>query len=285
MNQLYIGIFRQLAPLVVIGLACASSISAQKPKAEDIVAKHLESIGTIDDRKKIQNQTATGSVEYTALRRATGGSGRMVIASEGSKLLFGMTFTIPSYPAETVIFDGKNARIAFAISNARSELGDFLYRYKSDIVHEGLLGGTLSHAWPLTDLPGRRAKVSMNGSKKIDCKQTFVLSYLAKGGSDLEISLYIDQTTYEHVRTEYRRVISSIIGPSPDASAQQREQRQTMIEDFSDYRKENGLNLPHAYRAYIRMEGAAGVREYEYKAQFSDFFFNQPLDPNSFELR
>lgn len=259
------------------------SVSAQKMKAEEIVAKHLEALGSQEARKKLKNQVASGIVQYRVLRKNTGGDGRIVLASEGSKILFGMTFSIPSYPAETFIFDGKKSKIAFAINNARSEFGDFVYRYQ-DVLSEGLFGGTLSSAWTLADLSSRKAKVDLDGTKKINDREAYQLTYLPKGGSDLQIAIFIDKETFQHVRTEYRRIISSQQGASPDSSAQQREQRQVLIEDFSNYKKENDLSLPHEYRAYIMLEGGAGTREYEYKAEFSQFYFNQPLDAASFKI-
>lgn len=258
-----------------------ASAKAQKISADDIVAKHLESIGTVEARKNIKNQVASGLVQYAVLLNKTGGNGKIVIASEGRKLLYGMSFSIPSYPAETIVFDGKNAKIAFAINNARSAFGDYLYRYK-DTITEGLLGGVLGSGWALHDLVGRKAKIDFDGTKKINDREVYVLKFMPKGGADLSFTIFIDLQTFEHVRTEYKAVRSAIIGSSPDASSQQREQRETLVEEFSDYRRENGLNLPHSYRAYVRLEGAAGVREYEYRAEFSDFYFNQPLDPNSF---
>lgn len=273
------------APLhigVVVFLLLGAA-SAQKLTVDEVIARHLESIGSASARKNIKSQVATGVVQFTVLRKGTGGNGKIVVASEGDKSLLGMTFSIPSYPAETIISDGRNAKVAFAINNARSEFGDFVFRYK-DIVSEGLFGGTLSSAWILADLPRRRARVELSGKKKITGRDTFVLSYLPRGGSDVEIYIYIDQQTFEHVRTEYKRIISAVMGPNPDASSQQREQRQTLIEDFSDFRKEGDLNLPHSYRAYVMFTGAAGTREYEYKAQFTEFFFNQKLDPDSFRI-
>lgn len=261
--------------------SAAGETSAQKMTAEEIITKHLQSIGTDEARKNLKNQVATGVVQYTVLRKNTGGNGRIVFASEADKFLFGMTFSIPSYPAETFVYDGEKSKIAFAINNARSELGDFVFRYK-DVISENLFGGTLSTGWTLRDLASRKAKVDLNGTKKINGRESYVLEYLPKGGSDLKVNIYIDKENFQHLRTEYKRVISSIIGPSPDASSQQREQRQTMIEEFSNYKKVNDINLPHNYRIYVMLEGAAGTREYEYKAEFAEFFFNQPLDPNSF---
>ncbi len=278
-NLRFFSVVYSLAMIFI--LLSSVGVSGQKMKPEEIIAKHLETIGTAEKRKNLKNQVATGLVSYTVLRKGTGGNGKIVFASEADKILFGMTFAIPSYPAETIIFDGKKSKVAFAISNARSELGDFIYRY-SAITKEGLLGGTLSSAWTLADLSNRKAKVGFEGTKKINDREAFELSYSPKGGSDLQIRIFIDNQTYEHLRTEYRRVISSVQGSTPDSSAQQREQKQTLIEDFSNYKKESDMNLPHSYRVYLLLEGAAGTREYEYKAEFSEFFFNQPLDPGSF---
>lgn len=261
---------------------CSVGVSGQKMKPEDIIAKHLEAIGTAETRKKLKNQVAVGLVSYTVLRKGTGGNGKIVLASEADKVLFGMTFSNPSYPAETIVFDGKKSKIGFAVSNVRSKLGGFIYAY-TDILEQGLFGGTLSSAWTLANLSNRKAKVEFEGAKKINDKEAFELSYLPKGGSDLQIRIFIDKQTFEHLRTEYRRVNSSRQGATPDSSVQQNEQKQTLIEDFSNYKKESDLNLPHSYRIYLMLEDTTGTVEYEYKAEFSQFFFNQPLDPNSFD--
>lgn len=273
-------IFLQLLMLVLM-FAGGGTVSAQKLNAEEIIAKHLESIGSAKARKDLKNIVATGFTQYMVLRKNTGGDGKAVIASDGDKFLYGMTFAIPSYPAETFIYNGGKSKIAYAISNSRSEFGDFVYRY-NDVLGEGLFGGVLSTGWALRNLEARKAKVTLEGTKKIGDREAHVLQYSPKGGSDLQIFIYIDQNSFEHLRTEYRRVISAIIGSNPDASSQQREQRQTLTEEFSDFKKESDINLPHAYRIHILLEGAAGTREYEYKSVFSEFYINQPIDPSAF---
>lgn len=267
---------------VIVVYTFTDSVSGQKLKAEDIVARHLDSIGKAEHRKSIKNQVATGAVNFTVLRQGgVGGDGKIVLASEGNKSLMGMTFSLPNYPSETIIFDGKKLKVGFAINNARSSLGDFLFRY-TDTFKENLFGGTLNSGWVLADLTNRKSKLSLDGSKKINGREAFELSYSPKGGSDLQIKIFIDKETFEHVRTEYRRIISAQQGPTPETSSQQREQRQLLIEDFSNYKKENDLNLPHSYRIYLFLEGASGTSEFEWKAEFSQFYFNQQLDPNTF---
>lgn len=269
---------------------------AQKLSAEEIVAKHLEAIGDADSRKSLKNHVAVGVVQFTVLRQGNaGGDGKIVLASEGAKSLLGMNFNLQNYPSEKIIFDGKKYKVAYTINNARSPFGDYLYRY-SDTIKEGLLGGTLSTAWALNDLKTRKAKLELNGTKKVNDREVYVLSYLPKGGSDLDITVFIDRENFQHLRTEYRRIISAMQGSagsstdmnrgatSADNSARQRQQKQVLIEEFSNYKKENGLNVPHFYRVYLQLDGASGTKEYEWKAEFSQFFINQPLEEGSFSV-
>lgn len=279
-----LGLFLCTFTFLGIFICSSTEVFAQKLTVEEIVSKHLESIGSADARKNRKNQVATGLVQYTSLRQGgRGGNGKIVIASEGNKSLLGMTFGMPLYPAETIIFDGKKSKVAYALNNARSQFGDFLYRYDK-VISENLLGGSFLTGWALNDLDGRKAKVEYDGTKKVNDKETYVLSYFPKGGSDVEIKLYLDTITFEHVRTEFRRIISARQGLSIDSSSQQREERQILIEDFSNFKKQNGINLPHSYRIYVLKDGASGTLEYEWKAEFADFFFNQQLDPNSFAV-
>ena len=55
-----------------------------------------------------------------------------------------------------------------------------------------------------------------------------------------------------------------------------------MIEEFGDYRNESGLMLPHSYRVYLLLDGETETNEFEWKALFTNFFFNQQLDPATF---
>ncbi|MBX3267459.1 MAG: hypothetical protein KF831_12215 [Acidobacteria bacterium] len=262
----------------------AASLFGQKMTAEQIIAKHLDSIGTAEARGAIKDMVARGNVAYTALRSGgAGGDGAFVIASEGDKSLLGMTFRTPDYPGETFIFDGNKTKIAFAVSNTRSFLGDYLFKY-DNIVKEGLLGGTLIRGWRMHNATGTNARIRTSGKKKIEGVETLVLEYNPRRGSDVTIKLYFDATTFRHVRTEYNAIIPAQQGPTVDTSSQRRETRETLVEDFGDYKEVNGLTLPHSYKMYLRLDSERGTREYEFKSTFREFFFNQGLDPNSFSV-
>src|SRR3982751_1530443 len=106
----------------------AGSVAAQKLTAEEIITKHLDSIGKSDDRAKMFNITAVGLVNYSQLSTASAPSGgKVVIASEGNKELFAMTFQSSAYQGETIKYDGKDDFIGFSRPGVRSVFGDYLY--------------------------------------------------------------------------------------------------------------------------------------------------------------
>jgi hypothetical protein len=53
-----------LTCLAVTTVTLVANASAQKMKAEDVIAKHLESIGKAEDRTAIKNLVATGVVRW-----------------------------------------------------------------------------------------------------------------------------------------------------------------------------------------------------------------------------
>lgn len=266
----------------VILMLAQSSASAQKLKAEEVISKHLESIGSSENRAALKDSTVAGAVRYSVLRAGgNGGDGKVVIASDASKMLLGMTFNIPSYPSERIVFDGKKLKVDYAMTNVRSYLSDFIYRYP-ETVNRALVGGTLSASWVFYDPTFRKSRIESDGIKKIDGKEMYALSVLPKGGSDVEIQLFFDKQTFQHVRTVYKRTISASQGGSVDTSSQKRGQRQTMIEEFGDFKAEQGLTLPHSYRIYVLIDGETETKEYEWVMRFNQFFFNQGLDPSTF---
>lgn len=272
-----------------LGLLITSLFSfafAQKPeklKADEIIAKHLESIGTKEKRAEIKNQMIIGTSEFIILR---GGSsktiGNVVIASESNKLFFGANFNSSNYQTERASFDGNNVNIGFIAPGLRSAFGNYMLSNKQ-IFSEGLFGGTLSSSWALFDLLERKAKVNTAGRKKIDGKDSYVLEYSPKRGSDSSIKIYFDSQNFQHIRTEYFKVFSAAQGLTPDQSSKQVEARQVLTEDFSSFSLENGLNLPHKYVIHLVLDGRS-TSEYEWTFQFSNFLINQKLDAKSFDI-
>ncbi len=175
---------------------------------EELVAKHLESIGPAKARASVNSRIIAGK-SLVIFRTPPPGqaTGRAVLASEGPKSLIGMSFPSPVYPREQLGFNGNSFIAAFVTPGVRSVLGNFLMTH-AQIFKQGLMGGTLSTAWPLLDLTARNPRLEYAGLKTVDNRTLHQLKYLAHGGSDLQISLFFDQSTFQHVRTEYERVIA-----------------------------------------------------------------------------
>ena len=271
--------------LVLFILAIANMYQGALAQKNEIIRKHLDSIGSAEARSVIKDMTVVGSLRYNVLRSGgTGGDGKAVLASDQSRFLVGMSLGIPLYSGENIVFDGKKQRVNFVNSNVRSYLGDFLYRYP-DVISRTLLGGSLTGAWLMYDPGFRNCKIEFDGTKKIDGAEVYAMSVLPKGGSDLEIQIFFDKETYRHVRTTYKRTIGALQGATVDTSSQRRGQRQIMTEDFGDFRNEQGLMLPHSYKIYVLYDGETETKEYEWVMKFNQFLFNQNFEPGIFEIK
>lgn len=257
---------------------------AQKMKPEEVIAKHLESIGTAEARAAVKNRMAVGDGAFTVVTKKTASAaGRIVLVSEGTKNFLGMTLNANDYPQEKFSYDGKDAQVAYVRTNIRSDLGKFILS-NGVMLDNGLLGGALNTSWALANLDTTKAKISFDGAKKIDGKEVYVLGYSPKGGSDIDIKLYFDKETFRHIRTEYKRISSASIGRTIDESARQSETRFKVTEDYGDFRLENGLTLPHSYTINYAVTGQNGTSELEWKFNLTEFAINQNLDAKTFDV-
>ncbi|MBX7172492.1 MAG: hypothetical protein K1X72_16105 [Pyrinomonadaceae bacterium] len=270
--------------IIIVILSSFIIIKADdKLSVEEILTKHLDSIGTADKRKLITNQLAIGVSEFSILRNSGSKTfGNAVIVSQAGKVMLGTKYNSLDYPSEKVSFDGNKVEIAFITPGLRSPFGNFIFSNKQ-VFSEGLFGGTLSSSWALFDIQSRNAKLNSNGKKKLDGREVYVLEYSPRRGSSSTIKLYFDAQNFQHLRTEYRQTFSAAQGKTPEQSSQQLESKQILTEDFSDYKVENGLTLPHKYRIHLLLDGR-GTNEFEWKFEFSNFLFNQNLEANSFDV-
>lgn len=270
--------------LFVLLLAAIPAAFAQKLTADEVVTKHLDSIGTAETRSGIQTIVMTGEATAKFLsQKDLLLKGRIVFASAGAKNFLGIGLNSNNYPGEQFVYDGKKSKVAFTQNGKRSSLGDFV-QSNDLLLEDSLLSGVLSSSWVLSNLATKKSKLSFEGTKKINGKEVYVLSYSRKGSGDLTISLFFDKETFRHVRTEYKRVTSAGIGSKPEESSQLSEVRYKIAEDFSDFRDEKGLTLPHAYRILYSEEGtrSTGNVEVEWAFNLLEFAFNEKLDPGTF---
>ena len=270
--------------LLMVVLA-AAGVSAQKLKPEEIVAKHLESIGSAEARAAAKTRMMVGDASVVFLSQKNQPTvGRVVMASSGDKNFFGLTLNAMDYPGEKFSFDGSKARVALPEKNTpRSYLNIFVQGMNS-VLRDSLLGGALNSSWVLMDVATKKAKVGGGGLKKVDGKDYYSLSYSPRGGGDYNVTLFFDKDTFRHVRTEYTRTSSSAIGTNPNQSSGFSETRIKIIETFDDFKTQGGLMLPNAYKFLYSETGQRGTREVEWAYAFNEFAFNQPLDEKTFDI-
>jgi len=283
---------RKLSAVALLAIALVlpvfvvpSKSSAQKLKPEDIVARHLESIGSAQERAAVKTRIISGTSQVVFHTTPVGQAvGRAVLASEDIKSLLGMSFPSAVYPREELGFNGSTFMAAYILPGSRSALGSFLMTH-SLIFKQGLMGGTLSSAWPLLDLTKRNAELEYSGQKKVGNQMLHELKYAPHGGGDLQIKLYFEPDTFKHVRTEYERTIAGEMGNrSYVAPGNGRETRFKMVEEFSDFKKESELNLPHTYKINLITDTDAGTLLTDWTIKLTQFTFNEKIDPNSFSI-
>jgi len=261
-----------------------SSSATDKITAEEVVAKHLESIGTAQARAAVKTRIIAGNSLVVFRTEPKGqAAGRAVLASEGPRILIAMSFPSPVYPREHLGYDGDSFMAAFVTPGVRSMLGSFLMTH-SQIFRQGLMGGTLSSAWPLLDMDSRRPRLESGGQKKVDNHMLYELKYLARGGSDLQVKLFFEQASFQHVRTEYERVVAAPTGDRAYTNIEEREIRYKLVEEFSDFKNEGGLTLPHNYKIKLLVDSKGGTFLADWEMTLNRFTFNEPIDPQSFTI-
>ena len=272
--------------LVLVASMSSTTLAADKMKAADVVAKHLESIGTAAARSSAKSRLIAGNARATYKARNSTGSidGNVAVGSVNRNTLLAILFEAPNYPGEKFGFDGKKLTVGYITPGIRSALGNFVVQY-GEVFKEGIMGGTLSTAWALLNVEERGAKLEYGGTEKIGEKMVHKLDYSPKKGSELRITLYFDATTFDHVRTQYTRTVSARLAAGGiDNQARQQETRYKITEDFSGHKKEGDLNLPHKYTMQIDIAKTTGSSMEKWEMDLSQFLFDQPIEDTKFNV-
>lgn len=249
-----------------------------------VVAKHLDSIGSAEARAAVKSRVILGTALATARIGGSGqAEGQAVLASQGEKSLVGMAFTVPNYPHEKMGFDGKKLTVAELTPGTRSELGRFFMAHEMPF-REGLLGGTLSTAWPLLDMTSRKASLKYEGTKKLQGQKMYVLRYETKNDSGLKTRLYFDAETFRHVRTEYEFRIIQQMSERPGVTQKQGDSITKLVEEFSDFKTVSGLTLPHSYKLQLSVETLGRRILQDWTISASQFVANRALSDKEFDV-
>src|SRR2546426_8056393 len=144
---------------IILTSGPANSLSSviEKITPEELVAKHLESIGSSQARNSLKTRVISGAAQVIFHTAPVGQAvGKAVLASEGAKTLLGFSFPTPVYPREHLGFNGNRFMAAFVTAGVRSVLGNFFIA-NGPFFKKGFVGGTLSSALPLLCAGGRGA--------------------------------------------------------------------------------------------------------------------------------
>jgi hypothetical protein len=263
-----------------------------KPAPADIVAKHLEAIAAADVRARIHGTQIKGTVDLTVKQGGVGQStGRVMMASQGMQNVINLTFD-SGEPTTAFAFDGSKVSVTQFRPGRHTPLEHFFAAYP-DVVKEGLIGGVLSQAWPLANLAERDPKLEYAGLKKIGGTELHAIKYTPRKGSDLKILLFFEKETFRHVRTEYEQTVYSdeqkrIAGGGGTLPSVQEQrgtpQRLNVREEFSEFRLENGLMLPHRYSFELSLQSQTRPLMLEWVFALTEFSFNVPIDAKDFSV-
>lgn len=266
---------------------CSALLWAVDIKPEEVLAKHLDAIGSAQARKSIKSRAIQGAATYRVLVGGSGAiDGKFQFATEVPKSDYLFRINGSGYQGEQFIFDGSKTSVAGTWSDkSRSEFGNVILS-EDIILRENLLGGVWSTGWPLLDLESHKAKLHVEGMKKIDGKELLAVRYQPKKSTDLEIVLYFDPQTYQHVATIYKMETStSIEGGELEQSGKQRP-RNKIEERFSDFKSADGLTLPNHYDLRFTTETENGfTKTIEWEVKALSIANNMSIDPRVFQIK
>ena len=244
---------------LVFTLPIAVRAQDKKLTPDEVVARHLEAIGSKEARTGATRRLVNGRVKYV-IRLGGGGflDGAAMMLSSASKVRYTMKFSNSEYPVEEMAFDGQRSESGFLPSGGRTPLSTFLNQQGLPL-KEGLFGGVLSTAWPLGRIEELQPRLEYRGLKKIDGREMYSLGYRPrKGSTDLKVTLYFDSATFRHVRTEYKFEIGARLGQGPNDSTRVQETYYVLSEEFDDFRSIDGLTLPYKYKLQYSVTSSGG---------------------------
>lgn len=285
---------RLLLPLVVAVAAAIWILPARaedKLKPEELVTKHLESIGTAEARGRVNGTRIKGTASI-AVRLCGEGQvdGEVLMGSLDSANLINMNFNIATYAQEAFRYDGKRFATSQLTPGSRTCLAQFFLENEV-LFKEGLIGGVLSESWPLLNVAEKNPKLEYSGLKKVAERPLHALKYNPRKGSDVKIILYFDPQTFRHVRTEYsrtvypseqRRIAGGGQGLPPAQNQQASPTRIEAYEEFADFKEESGLNLPHTYKFHLLIQSEVRPAVVDWVFNLKDYSFTSPLDAAEF---
>ena len=298
--------FCRFRPIVLSIVLSSISASAADTKPEEVIARHLQSLGTPEARQNAKSRVVEGTLSYKILVGGGGTvEGKSVVVSEPHKFNFLLKVLASDYHGEQFVSDGKKVSVSGTLANKRrSDFGEFLLAQNVPL-RDGLIGGVLSLAWPLGDLESLKASTSFEGTKQVDGREMEVLRYRPQKSTDLQILLYFDPQTGHHLKTVYsasqqptlRQTAPVSLSVDPNdarrsgegaetRSARAGQTRYRIEENFSEFEAFDGLTLPTHYELRFSEElENSSSSSVLWSVVASRVLNNVSLDARNFEVK
>ena len=292
MNVLRFLIAASLACLVVLSAAAQGNKKTKTPKldVEEILAKHIASIGTPEALAAARSRVLIGSTILSRKSRANDKagvpkvSGTAQFASFGEMSLFAIVFQSNAITREQFAYDGDKVTFSFP-GEIATDLKD-LAKSHSWVIKDGLFAGTLSSGWILLNSKAVMARLQNAGVEKLAGRDCYKIKYTPiTGDYEPRVIIYIDAENFHHLQTEYEYRSSVATPPELGNLRLSYSFLSTWTEKFSDFRKEGELVLPHDYA--LNAAVAADMTKPEstqWDIVFQTFYFDQVLEPSLFRF-
>jgi hypothetical protein len=252
---------------ILIGTIIVGFAKEGKVSLEELVSKHLQSIGKTAKPTGAPRLLQGKVVFSEIIGRNVRIEGASSVLSQGRKFKCAFQFGLPQYQGEQFVFDGQKSIVGMIDPTSRSNLGTFLYS-QEEILREGLFGGTLSTGWPLLTLAESGAKLKYDGIRKMEGRELHDVVYVPKkrgGNGELSIHLYFEPQTYRHVMTVYALTLQNAAGNAAEGTD---ETMQTLEERFDDFREADGVTLPWHWTVRYHVTPQSKTQEFQWESNF-----------------
>jgi len=270
---------------VLISLAGVASSQKSNNKfakltVDEVLKKHLESIGSPDDIAAAKNRIFMGSGRFTSKIGYIGQLDATVqMASTGDKVLLALIFNSPDYQYEKFGYDGKDVTVG--IPGGITDVGAFIKSNKG-ILRKGLFGGSLSSTWPLLD-PKSDLKFEYGGIAQVGNRSAYKLKVSTGSLGELSTSLYFDAETFQHVMTEYKLTQSTRMG-GKIIDESQTPTYKSLTERFSGFTKAGKIVLPTVYVLEYTISDGYGTLSETFSMKFTEGYFDQKVEDSVFRV-
>ena len=238
-----------------------------------------------DTRARVHGTRIKGLCTLSVKEGGSGqAQGEALLASQGGMNLIKLIFESEENPT-WFKFDGNKIAVSQIRPGRRTSLENFFAAYEG-LIKEGLFGGILSEAWPLFKVKEKNPKLENSGIKEVNGKKLIAIKYSPHKGSEMKIVLFFEPETFRHVRTEYNQTIyatdqqriGSTSGLPAPREARATNARIVAYEEFSNFKEEQGLNLPHTYVFDLNIQSDIRPAIINWKLELAEFKFDAPFE-------